>query len=194
MASEKGNPALAGTAVTAAILLGLLASRKVSAAPPEGSTLVTLDDPAMQALVAILAREENINIDLGSATEILQAVNGNLDLLNANISALLGLPTLAQNPTNAVAWRTICPAILTAVQLPSKLVPRDTQVAIKALPTNGGVIYVATNAANATNPNSSYPLIANEAIMLKIRDTSLIWIAAATAAGDGVACVVEQEV
>jgi len=49
---------------------------------------------------------------------------------------------------------------------------------IKAWPFNavGSVIFVATTAAECTNPNSSYPLIPNEPIAYAVENASVFFV------------------
>jgi len=198
MAGEQGKAVLAGGAiVTAAILATLLATKKAEAQPgTPGNTIVTLDDPAMQALLGLLQRSEFMNTDLDSVVAILNDLKVGINQL-AEVLAQLpgggGGGGILKNPKGGVAWRTVCPATNTAYQLPSRIIPYDKELAIKALPANGGNIFVAFSATGATNIGDSYPLIANEAIHYKIYDSGVIWISA-TAAGEGVVCTVEQEV
>ena len=195
MAGEQGKAVLAGGAiVTAAILATLLATKKAEAQPgTPGNTIVTLDDPAMQALLGLLQRSEFMNTDLDSVVAILNDLKTGMNQLALAISQLVGGGGVMDNPKGGVAWRTVCPATNTAYQLPSRIIPYDKELAIKALPANGGNIFVAFSATGATNIGDSYPLIANEAIHYKIYDSGVIWISA-TAAGEGVVCTVEQEV
>lgn len=195
MAGEQGKAVLAGGAiVTAAVLATLFATRTAQAQPgTPGATVVIPDDATMQALLGILQRGELIDADLEGAVSLLTDLKVGINQLAVALSQLLGSGGVVRNPNGGVAWRTMCPAANTAYQLPSKIVPHDKEIAIKALPTNGGVVYVAFSATAATNINDSYPLIANEAIHYKIYDTQVIWISA-TVANEGVVCTVEQEV
>lgn len=192
MAGE-GKAAFTGaaTAITAAVIIGLLTQKRAEAQP--GSQVVTLDDPAMQALVGILQREESIDVDVNGVIEVLQNIDAGILTLNQAIAQLLGTPVPGmQNPKGMTAWVQRCAIANQAVQLPQKRVPNDKAVVITALHTNLGIIYVASNQPDATNANGSYWLIANEAIAYKIYDTSIIWISA-TSANDGVKVTVEQE-
>lgn len=196
MANEKRDAAFTGGAsgaITAAMIVALMNARRVGAEPPEGSTLVTLDAPAMQAVLGILQRSENIDVDMDSVLQQLAGVGQSIADLTAVLSTLLGNTNVMHNPPTIVAWRSICVAATTAYQLPSREIPFDKALVIKALPTNIGVIYVGNTAAASLNVNDSYPLIANEAIMYKIKDSQKIWISGSMA-GDGVACTVEQAV
>jgi hypothetical protein len=196
--AEKGNKGvIAGLGITAAALAAvLLGTRGAGAAPPPGNgTVVTPDAATTQALLALLEHSENIDLDMDQALSLIDALQQAVSNLAVVIQALLGTGGTGalKNPTTVVAWRTTCPAVNTPVRLAARIVPYGMEFVIKALPTNAGVIQVASSSAAAQNPNDSYPLIANEAIMYKIYDTQNIWVCATTA-GDGVACTVEQEV
>lgn len=181
---KKKAAAVAGIGITAGALLALLATRPVRAAPAEG--VVSLDDPAMQALISILEHAENIDTDVD---EVIVAIN--------RVAAALGVavPTF-KNPPDITAFRVLTTALTIPVQLPDRVVPYDKDLVIKALHTNTGVILVAPNRTTALNINSSYWLIANEAIEYKIRNADHIWICCHPTlgiVGDGVVCTVEQE-
>lgn len=195
MAGEQGKAVFAGGAVvTAAVLATLLMTRKAEAQPgTPGNQPVTLDDASMQALLGLLQRSEFMNADLDSVVNLLTNLNGGINQLASVLSQLLGGGGEMINPNAIVSFRVDCPAAFTAYQLPSKIIPYGKEFAIKALPTNAGIIYVGNSPAAAVNPNDGYPLIANEAIMYKIHDTKVIWISATTA-GDSVTCTAEQEV
>jgi hypothetical protein len=72
-------------------------------------------------------------------------------------------------------------------------VPEGFLLVIKASPDNaiGGRIYIAPDQAAAVNPNSSYPLVANEAIGYAINDAHDLWVSGDTP-GDWVVFTVEK--
>ena len=183
---RKKAAAVAGIGITAGALLALLATRPkpAAAAPAEG--VVSLDDPAMQALISILEHAENLDADVD---QVIVAIN--------RIAAALGVavPTL-ENPPNITAFRVLTTALTTPIQLPDRVVPYDKELVIKAMHTNTGVILVGPSLATALNINSSYWLIANEAVEYEIRNADHIWICPHPTlgiVGDGVVCTVEQE-
>lgn len=184
---KKKAAAVAGVGITAGALLALLATRPkpAAAAPPEG--VVSLDDPAMQALISILGHAENIDADVD---EVIDAIN--------RIAAALGVavPIRPENPSDITAFRVLTTALTTPIQLPDRVVPYDKELVVKALHTNTGVILVAPSRTTALNINSSYWLIASEAIEYKIRNADHIYICCHPTlgiVGDGVVCTVEQE-
>jgi len=183
---KKKAAAIAGVGITAGVLATLLATRpKPAVAAPEG--VVSLDDPAMQALISILEHAENIDADVD---EVIDAIN--------RVAAALGVtvPIRPENPPDITAFRVLTTALTTPIQLPDRVVPYDKELVVKALHTNTGVILVAPNRTTALNINSSYWLIASEAIEYKIRNADHIYICCHPTlgiVGDGVVCTVEQE-
>ena len=187
MAGDKARTvAAAGVGVTAGAIAALLLSRKAQAAPGAPGP-VALDDAAMQALLGILLNAEQLNLD---ADNLINAIN--------NLAAGLGVsaPKL-DNPVDITAFRILTTALDNPRVLPDRPVPYDMHLVVKATHINTGVIFVAPNRAAVLNPNSSYWLIANEAVEYKIKNANHIWINAPVfgglgIAGDGVVCTVEQ--
>jgi hypothetical protein len=71
-----------------------------------------------------------------------------------------------------------------AIRLPAMSVHRGDWLLIKSRFTNGGLIYVAENQPNATDPNQAWDLQANEFIAWRIKDPqNFIWVSG-TVAGD----------
>jgi len=144
MADDKGKTALTvGVGLTAAALATLIAtSRRAKAAPAEGEMTVSLDDPAMQALISILERAEALDLDLD---EVLRNLSDMADGLRG-LAAALGVVTL-ENPQDITAFRVLTGALTTPVHLPDRVVPYDKELVIKALHTNMGVLLVAPDRA-----------------------------------------------
>lgn len=167
MADEKAKTGLAagaGGAIGAA--LAIMASRRAEAAPP-------IDEAVLKFLESIA--ESGVSID------------ENVE----KILAALGIIVL-KNPPEITCFRILVPVVNTPVQLPDREIPYDKELVIKAVPTNLGLIYVANSRAEALNLNSSYWLLANEAIEYKVENADRIWINA-TRAGEGVLCTSEWE-
>lgn len=184
MADEKKKAAaIAGAGITAGALLALLASRPVKAAPPEG--VVSLDDPAMQALISILEHAESLDAD---SDELIAIAN--------RIAAVLGAPTALENPPDITAFSVWTTALTVPIRLPDRVIPYDKKLVIKAWHTNTGVIMVAPSRSAAININSGFPLIASGVAEYEIRNADHVWICCHPTlgmVGDGVACTVEQE-
>jgi len=186
-----GDNARAGKAVGVSALIAtataILATRGKAQAAPNGTPAgkeVSLDEAAMTLLLAIAQSGED-------ATELLAA----LGQIIAGIppsefpSVLPGIVNLPE----ITAFRVIPIAANTATRLPDRTIPSGMELVIKAEHTNAGIIYVANSQPEATNPNSSYTLIANEAVEYKVNTPQHIWISS-TVVGEGVVCTVEQAV
>jgi len=178
MADEKAKTGLAagaGGLIGAAAAI-LLARRAEAAPPPVGE--VSLDEAAMNLLLAIAESADSIDAD---TSELINAIN--------RLAAALGISVL-KNPPEITCFRILVPVVNTPVQLPDRQIPYDKEFVIKAIPTNLGLIYVANSRAEALNVNSTYWLLANEAIEYKVENSDRIWINA-TRAGEGVLCTSE---
>ena len=177
-----------GWAAGAGALIGataaILATRKVEAKPPEGE--ISLDEAAMNLLLAMAQSGEAIDANTFEALTKLAGLSDSIDRL----AAALGV-TVLQNPAEITAFVIRVAAVNVPVQLPDREIPYGMEFVIKALNTNGGLIYVGNSRPEALNVNSSYWLVGNEAIEYKIRNAQQIWINA-NVAGEGVCCTVEQ--
>lgn len=171
MDSKLGGVLLGAGAAAAA----LMASGKLRAA--EGVTPEDIINTLGQAESTKL--EEAIN-RLTAAIAGMQDGGGSSDA-----------PLSLGNPQSFTGFRVLCAVANQPYQLPDRKVPYKMTLVIKALPTNGGIIYVAPTQPDSVNINSSYPLIANEAVELEVQNADDVYISA-TAAGEGVACIVEQ--
>ena len=184
MADDKAKTGLAaGAGGLVGAALAILATRKTAqAATPMGE--VALDDATMLLLQAIA---ESSEASEGNTAETANAI--------AALAAALGV-SVAENPDQIVCFRVNIPIAVgtagnTPIQLPDYPIPFGIELVIKAIPANRGMIYVANSRAEAMNLNSSYWLLANEAIEYKIRRTGQLWVNT-TRAGEGVICTVEQ--
>jgi len=178
MADDKTRTGLAAAAGGgAAALIALALSKKVEAAPPVGE--VTLNEAAMLLLQAIAESGDSIDDNTAATVDAIRA-----------LAAALGVVTL-ENPDQIVCFRVLVPVVNTPIQLPDYPIPYKIPLVIKALPANLGMIYVGNSRAEAMNINSTYWLIANEAIEYEIKGSGQLWINASRA-GEGVVCTVEQ--
>lgn len=192
MADDKKTVAAAGLGITAGALAAYLLTRKVKGTTGEG--IISLDDPAMQALLGILSHTESLDLDADDVLRHLDDITAGFNRLSAALGA--GGVGKLENPPDITAFRVLTTAINTPVQLPDRSIPYDKELVIKALSTNRGIILVAPSLAEAMNINSSYWLIGNEAIEYKIKNANHIWISVPPVigiAGEGVVCTVEQE-
>lgn len=160
-----------------AAVLALMASGKLKAA--EGHTPEDI------------VREVEQSAGGEGLAESMRALQQSLNTLSTIISQGQGLP-LSGNTPYVASFRVLCDVANRAYRLPGRKVPWGKALVVKALPTNGGMIYVAASAADAVNINSSYSLLANEAVEYEIASSDILFISA-TVAGEGVVCTVEQE-
>ncbi len=189
MAERNSKAAVAAVGITAGALLALLASRPkpAQAAPAETGGVVSLDETAMQALISILQRAENLEAGVDEAVAAINAVGAALGV---------DVPLRLENPPDITAFRVLTTALTTPVQLPNREIPYRMELVVKAVHTNTGVIMVGPTLAQARNLNSSYWLIANEAVEYEIKNADHVWICPHPTlgiVGDGVLCTVEQE-
>ena len=187
MAETEKKAAVAAVGITAGALLAFLATRPKPAAAASAEGVVSLDDPAMQALIGILEHAENIDSDID---QVVKAIN--------TLAAAFGVevPLKLENPPDITAFRVLTTALATPIQLPYREIPYRKPLVITAIHTNTGVIMVARNQADARNINSTYWLIANGSIEYEIKNADHIWICVHPTlgvVGDGVLCTVEQE-
>ena len=179
MADDKAKTGLAvGTGALIGTAAAILFARKAEAKPPpEGE--ISLDEAAMNLLLAIATNSDDID---ANTLETINAIN--------RLAAALGVSVI-KNPNAIAAFRVFVNVVNRAVQLPERDIPYDMELVIKAWPTNLGLMYVANSQPEATNINSSYPLIANEFVRYRIENSKQIWINASRA-GESVVCTVEQ--
>lgn len=118
-------------------------------------------------------------------------VNALTEAIN-NLIAALGGGAILQNPPKIASEELLCPVAGTAVQMPNYKVPWDKELVIKALSTNWGTIRVGNTKMEAENARLGYPLLANEAVGLKIKNAEQLWVCA-NRANEGVHWIVEQE-
>jgi len=99
----------------------------------------------------------------------------------------------ATNPKHIRAGRVLSVVAGTAVQFPDVVVPYDFDVNLKALSTNGGIVYIGNSKPEAENPSrtTSFPMEANDELKLEIGNLNQLWIDAAVAP-DGLYWIVEQ--
>ena len=174
-----------GTGSLIALAMGILATRDKAQAAPNGTPTgkeVSLDEAAMALLLAIAQSGED-------ATELLSVLNQIVASISPGVSP--GGVAGIRNLPEITAFRVIPTAANTAFRLPDRTIPDGMELVIKSEHDNAGIIYVANTQAEATNPNSAYTLIANEAVEYKVSTPQHIWISA-TVLGEGVVCTVEQ--
>ena len=175
--SKKVGIALAGAGI-AGLLALLLRPGGASAAEvpaPEG-----MDEETWRLVQAI---GEGIIEESQKLDAMVNAIN--------NLTISLGGQVSVANNQSTTSGQVVCPIVGQGVQLPSRVIPWNRQVVIKALPTNVGVISVSETRQSVGSAWSSYPLIGNEGVGYFIADLAALWISAAIA-GEGIAFTVEQ--
>ncbi len=181
MSENKGHSgiALISTSALIASAFALIKARQASAQPLPLAGELGLDEATMNLLLAIA--QASISIEESTA------------LILKGLKNIPGDGIIAkENPENFAAFVVLPTIVNRAIGLPQRHIPWDHALVIKAYHTNAGTMFIAQNAADAQNVNSSYPLIANEAVELKIRNADKVWVTANTL-GDSVVCIVEQE-
>ena len=149
------------------------------------------------ALVALLMSGK-LKAAEGAQQEVQEVIQQSLDTgglvgsIQALQAAINSLAAVTRNLPKVIGFTVLCGAANTAVRLPNRAVPHGKALVVKALPTNGGIIRIASSGPDAINPGSSYTLIANEAIEYEVTNAEVLYISA-TVAGEGVVCTMEQE-
>jgi hypothetical protein len=102
-------------------------------------------------------------------------------------------PYYPSNADRVSGGRLQLTGVLQAVKLPDLSIPDGFALVIKSHPTNpiGSFILVASSKTDATNQDTSWPLIPGESIAYKIKNASSIYVAA-TVAPAYVSWTVEQ--
>lgn len=165
----------AGAGATAAFLM----TRRTGAAPPNGTSIVTLDEDTLNLLVAIGQGIDSTNLLLQELIAKLGeggggAVGGNYGVNQPYIKSLCFQ----------------CPAANVNYQLPSIPVPEGMQLVLRGWYTNGGVILVTGDSVTQNQINNSYPLLPNEVVGYRVTNADNIYVAA-TVAGEFVGVTVE---
>lgn len=176
MTSGKATAALAGAGIAGLLTYVLTHPAEAKAAPaPEG-----VDPDAWNAVIGIINAIEEQNARLE------QALANVVNLLSGGAAGY----ALA-NPDTFTTGTVVTTAAMTPIRLPSKIVPWDMEFVVKALDTNAGTVYVANNGPDSAIITAAYRLLPNEAVGLRIRNSSVCWISSQFA-GEGVTFIVEQ--
>ena len=175
MSNGKAGAVVAGAGI-GSILTYMLThpSEAKASSPPEG-----VDPETWSALIAII--------------ETIQEQNTRLDIALSQVVTIMGGEGYALlNPSTFGTGNVVCPIAMQGYQLPSKLIPYDKELVVKALSTNAGLVYLANNEIDAGILTASYPMLPNEAVGLKIANANVVWVAAQFI-GEGVSFIVEQK-
>jgi hypothetical protein len=170
--SEERSPAkmAAGMSTVAAIAAALawINSRKKVTAPP-GEEL-TLPPEFVQLIAAIAASSDSIGNNLLKVIEELTNLSINVQGFPANTQ---GIRTFTK----------LCAIANQSYQGDDMVVPEGMSLLIKSYPTNAGasIIRVASSISDATNLNSSWPLLPNEAVGYQVKNANQIYVSASIA-------------
>lgn len=176
MVSGKATAAIAGAGIASLLTWILTHPAEAKAAPaPEG-----VDPDAWNAVIGIINAIEAQNARLE------EALAGVVNLLSGG-SAGYALV----NPDTFTTGTVVTQAAGTPARLPGKIVPYNMEFVVKALSTNGGLIYVANTGPDSAIPTASYTLLPNEAVGLKIKNSNQCWISSQFG-GEGITFIVEQ--
>ena len=159
----------------AAIAAAIALPKKTASAKSSG--IVSLDEAAINLLIAIAQGIENLN---QSFQNLIPGEPGQM--------VIQGWPP---NTDNVEIARIGIAALNTAYQLPDIIVPDGFTLLVKAWFTNAGIIYVARSDPDARNINQVWPLIPNDFVGVNIKNANRLFLSG-TAVGDFATLLVEQ--
>jgi hypothetical protein len=167
---EKSAKMAAGMSTVAAIAAALawINSRKAQPSPPGGELI--LPEEFVNLVVAIAANSDTIDNNL------LKVID-ELTKLAINVQ---GFPANAQGIRS---FSKLCAVANQAYQGDDMVVPEGMSLLIKSYPTNvaASIIRAASSQSDATNPNSSWPLVPNEAVGYQVKNANQIYVSASIA-------------
>lgn len=162
--------AAAGMSTVAAIAAALayINSRKAAPAPPGGE--LTLPPEFIQLITAIAATSDSIDANLLKVIEELAKLDINVQ----------GFPA---NTQGTRSFSELCAVANQGYQGDDMAVPEGMSLLIKSYPTNAAasIVRVASSVSDATNPNSSWPLLPNEAVGYQVKNANQIYVSASIA-------------
>jgi len=177
MADQKSDKVVLGmstTAAVAAVMAWIAASKKVGAAPGDG----TIPSEVVELIVAIALSADHVD-------------QNTLDIINAVNELSLG--SGRGWPENAIGIRSLRVQIVpTGTQLPDVLIPDGMALVIKAWPLNPGWLQVGESLSASGSLNQSWPLIPNEIVWYNVKNANQIYVGA-NAAGCFANLTVEQK-
>ena len=169
MAGDESTAKVAvGMSTVAIIGLALAASKKPAAAAPGGQ--LTLPPEFVQLIAAILATSDSIDDNLLTAIDEIAKIAINVQGFPPNA---LGIRTFAK----------LCAVANQAYQGDDMAIPEGMDLIIKSYPTNpvGSLVRVASSQSDATNINSSWPLVPNEGVAYQVKNANEIYVSASVA-------------
>ena len=144
---------LASTAAAIAAVAAFIEARKKGEVPPEQDLTQVLE------ILAAIAQND---------LAILEAVRA----ISTDGGLILGI---GPNADSIRVFAVLITAANTPIQLPDCTAPHNMAFAVKAGPANAGVIRIGPSSPESTNPNASWPLIANEGVLWRIKNSKVLW-------------------
>jgi hypothetical protein len=168
MAEDKSAKTALGISTVAIITAAIAASRKTAAAPPGGQ--IILPPEFVQLVAAILASSDSIDSNL-------------LKIINELANLAINIQGFPPNAPGTRSFSKLCAVANQSYQGDDMEVPEGMSLLIKSYPTNAGasIIRVASSITDATNPNSSWPLLPNEAVAYQVKNANQIYVSASIA-------------
>lgn len=182
MVSERGAAVALGVAGGSLATLLLSRAREARAMVPEG-----VDPQTWNMLASLL---EAVAVQSQEIEQLTSAVR--------TLAAVGGMPVSEdgedpfENYPKFVTGQVQCTVALQAENLPPIPIPKNKQLIIKAMPGNGGWIYLAFTQGQAQSLIVSYVLLPNEAVGLFIRNANQVWVMAPIV-NDVVTYIVESD-
>lgn len=168
MGEDRSVKAAIGISTAAIITAAIAATRKPVAASQGGQ--LTLPPEFVRLIAAILATSDSIDDNLLKAIEEIAKIAINVQGFPPNA---LGIRTFAK----------LCAVANQAYQSDDMVIPEGMDLIIKSYPTNpvGSLVRVASSQSDATNPNSSWPLVPNEGVAYQVKNANEIYVSASVA-------------
>ena len=145
-------------------------------------------DGMMTVLSELVAAQAKAADRMTTPPDWVSSLRTSVDKLGASLVAV----TKPKNPKTIGVRRVLVPTAGTAVQLPIVNVPYDYSMIVKALTANTGAIYVGPSKDAAEDTSRSFPLESGEAIAVKVREISELWVNASVS-GEGAHWAVEYD-
>jgi len=157
------------TAAAIAAALAFINSGKAAQAAAPGSEYV-LPDEFVQLIAAIAANTDSLDLSVVRVIEELQKLSFQVQGFPPN--------------TNGIRTFTLqCQVANQALRGEDMSVPEGMALVIKSYPLNpaGSIVRVASSIADATNINSSYPLVPNEGVSYHVKNANNLYVSATVA-------------
>jgi hypothetical protein len=168
MAENQSAKAALGISTVAIIAAAIAASRKAGPVTPGGQ--ITLPPEFVQLIAAIAASSDDIDSNLLKAIDEISKIAINVQ----------GFPP---NARGVRSFAKLCVVANQSYQGDDMLIPEGMDLIIKSYPTNpaASIVRVASSITDATNPNSSWPLLPNEPVAYQVQNSNQIYVSASVA-------------